>query len=85
MAYLKMTPAEKFLYNQFQKIGIRRDKLMTQASATLLSALKSDIPTTLSEADLDRVIEDRTKRGHLKVSGDKIALTEKGLKAFEKV
>jgi hypothetical protein len=80
-----MNPAEKFLYNQFQKIGIRRDKLMSQASATLLSSLKSELPTTLTEADLEKVIEDRTKRGHLKISGDKIALTEKGLKAFEKV
>lgn len=81
----KLTPAEKFIYAQFQKLGIRRDKLMSQASATLVSTLKADRPTSLPEAELDAMIEDRVKRGHLKVSGDKIALTEKGLKAFEKV
>lgn len=81
----KLTPAEKFVYAQFQKTGIRRDKLMSQASATLLSTLKAERPSIVAEADLDAMIEDRVKRGHLKVSGDKIALTEKGLKAFEKV
>lgn len=81
----KLTPAEKFIYAQFQKTGIRRDKLMSQASTTLVSTLKADRPATVLETDLESMIEDRVKRGHLKVSGDKIVLTEKGLKSFEKV